>query len=491
LGRLGAIAASPPASRIRRQNVSQTSEIAIGQLPSPERRQHARLPVRVIVYVKLDESNGGIALNVSERGLSVQAVTGLRDDSLPAVRFQLPPSPDWIEAPARVVWASDSKKVAGLWFADLPERECNRIREWLEQEAAVDRVPAQPQGVPDAAEKVPAESVNRETIRTNGSKTTARPPTTAAGVGPVTTAPESSPGAMLAQGLSYSRHARPQSSRHRVPAKKRLTSPLREHGALVMLLLLFAVVSLAAGWVAGRKSIGWKPQEPPAAKVPDVAVTQEPTPPAEVMAPAPANEAENSTSQTVVTPPPALPDTPIQPQRIATRRNPLPQSIQPQPNISRWLLAPASHPVLAVSLSRTETPSAPLPIGVSGVAAALIVSPASVPEPKSDFATPVFAPTTKQPSSALLAGALIHRVEPAYPSVAQEHGIGGTVNLRVTVGRDGTVRKVKVISGPSLLRPAATNAVRQWRYEPSLVKGKPVEVDREVSVEFQLPRSSR
>ena len=472
--------------------MSQTSELAIAQVPSPERRLHARQPVRMIVYVKLDEGNGGIALNVSERGLSVQAVAGLRDASLPAVRFQLPPSPDWIEAPARVVWASESKTVAGLEFGDLPERESNRIREWLAQEAAAEKVPARQPGGSNGAEKAPVESSSREPGRSNGAKGATKLAAPAARNGLATAAPESSPGVRLAQGLSYGRRLKPQMRSHRTPTKNQGSSPLREHVPLIVLLMLFAGISLAAGWAAGRKSIGWKLQVPSVTTARVAAVTQDPAPPlAEPVASAPDNALENTTSQQAVTSPSAPPETPVPAPRAGTRPNPFPQSIRHQLAPRRWTSPPPFHPMQATAHRQMDTLSAPIPIGVSGGAAGLVASPALVSAPKVESTAPAVSATSKQAASVLQVGPLVHRVEPVYPRLAQEQSIAGTVKLRVTVGRDGAVRKAKAFSGPSLLRPAAAEAVRQWRYEPSLLKGKPVEVDREVNVEFQLPQSSR
>src|ERR1017187_3780282 len=99
-----------------------------------DRRVHSRLPSRSLAYVELDEGNGGIILNISEGGLSVQAVTSLMDDLLPGVRFQLSESEGWIEATARITWTGPSRKVAGLEFVDLPEEARSRIREWFVRE---------------------------------------------------------------------------------------------------------------------------------------------------------------------------------------------------------------------------------------------------------------------------------------------------------------------------------------------------------------------
>jgi len=80
---------------------------------------------------------------------------------------------------------------------------------------------------------------------------------------------------------------------------------------------------------------------------------------------------------------------------------------------------------------------------------------------------------------------LVSRVEPAYPEQARRQGIAGTVRLKAIIGKNGTVEDLKVISGHSLLVQAALDAVRQWRYAPTQVNGKPVAVVTTVDVEFR------
>jgi TonB family protein len=81
---------------------------------------------------------------------------------------------------------------------------------------------------------------------------------------------------------------------------------------------------------------------------------------------------------------------------------------------------------------------------------------------------------------------LITSVNPVYPALAREAGVEGTVHIRVVVGKDGTVQDARVISGPSLLRDAATDAVKQWRYQPTIVDGKPASVVTTVAIQFRL-----
>jgi TonB family protein len=79
---------------------------------------------------------------------------------------------------------------------------------------------------------------------------------------------------------------------------------------------------------------------------------------------------------------------------------------------------------------------------------------------------------------------LVHKVPPVYPSEARARHLRGAVVLEVTITEDGSTRDVKIISGPPLLAEAATQAVRQWRYRPSLLNGKPVAVQKQITVIF-------
>ena len=79
-----------------------------------------------------------------------------------------------------------------------------------------------------------------------------------------------------------------------------------------------------------------------------------------------------------------------------------------------------------------------------------------------------------------------NKVPPVYPEAARQARIEGVVKLRVIIAKDGTIAHMEVVSGHPLLTQAALDAVRQWVYEPTLLEGKPVEVDTEIAVFFQL-----
>jgi len=84
------------------------------------------------------------------------------------------------------------------------------------------------------------------------------------------------------------------------------------------------------------------------------------------------------------------------------------------------------------------------------------------------------------------AARLIKRVQPFYPELARSERISGVVKLHVIIGKDGGVRSLQLVSGVCSLAMATVDAVRQWRYQPALLNGEPVEVDTEVDVIFSL-----
>jgi TonB family protein len=86
----------------------------------------------------------------------------------------------------------------------------------------------------------------------------------------------------------------------------------------------------------------------------------------------------------------------------------------------------------------------------------------------------------------VMASRLVKQVQPKYPEAAKKAKIQGAVVLNVLIGKDGTVKNLKVASGPKVLRQSATDAVRQWTYKPLLVNGNPVEVETTISVVYTL-----
>ncbi len=82
---------------------------------------------------------------------------------------------------------------------------------------------------------------------------------------------------------------------------------------------------------------------------------------------------------------------------------------------------------------------------------------------------------------------LIKKVDPVYPDEAKKAGVEGVVILEATIDTEGNVAKVKVLKGEhESLNKAAAEALKQWKYNPATLKGKPMPVNVTVTMKFKL-----
>ena len=121
-----------------------------------------------------------------------------------------------------------------------------------------------------------------------------------------------------------------------------------------------------------------------------------------------------------------------------------------------------------------------VPGGSAGGVIGSIVSSTNVKAPT------VAAPQRIRVSSGVSTGNLIRKITPQYPSIARTAHISGSVILEAEISKEGDVVNLHVIGGPPLLRQAAIDAVKQWKYRPYLLNGEPVVVDTQVTVIFSL-----
>ena len=89
-------------------------------------------------------------------------------------------------------------------------------------------------------------------------------------------------------------------------------------------------------------------------------------------------------------------------------------------------------------------------------------------------------------SAAVIAARLVRRIEPIYPPIAVQTRREGRVELRAIISTDGSIESLEVVSGDPFFLQSALSAVRQWRYQPTLLNGQPVEVDTHVTVIYTL-----
>ena len=81
---------------------------------------------------------------------------------------------------------------------------------------------------------------------------------------------------------------------------------------------------------------------------------------------------------------------------------------------------------------------------------------------------------------------LIRRVEPIYPALCIQIHCEGRVELHALISTTGTIESLEVISGHPLFIQSALAAVREWRYRPTILNGRPIEVDTHITVIYTL-----
>jgi protein TonB len=217
------------------------------------------------------------------------------------------------------------------------------------------------------------------------------------------------------------------------------------------------VLTAALGLYWGTR----QPAAPAAAALPQ---------PASVAAPAPAQPAA-PVSMTVTAPV----ETPAKPAAEPRHTAAAPREETPAPAVET-----SAPPAIALTtggpkpapLAPVEAPS--LSLGASATLPAL-------PAPKAPSAT------LAARRSVLVASTLVQQRAPIYPEAARRLGVQGVVKLQATVGPNGRVTAVRVLSGDPMLREASVNAVRQWVYRPAMLNGDPVESTADIVLSFKKP----
>jgi TonB family protein len=118
-----------------------------------------------------------------------------------------------------------------------------------------------------------------------------------------------------------------------------------------------------------------------------------------------------------------------------------------------------------------------------------VITLETVPVTAMDFAATgleLDRPAQTIPAS-VLAGGTVRKVTPVYPESAKRRRVQGNVLLRATIGTDGKVREITIVSTPdSDLAIAAVASARQWLYTPYLLNGKPTELNATLTVQFRI-----
>jgi protein TonB len=206
----------------------------------------------------------------------------------------------------------------------------------------------------------------------------------------------------------------------------------------------------------------------------------------------------NATLKSFLVAPPPPPPPPPPPAAVEVRQ----VKVIPRQFDAGRLMAPKVVPKQVANITEEELPPPSSGVGVvggvpggvaggspggvlGGILNSVPTAAALPPPPKKE--EPKQAPVQRIRVGGIVQQArLIDQPKPAYPPLAKQARISGTVKLNAVIAKDGTIMNLEVVSGHPLLVPAALDAVKRWRYQPTMLNGEPVEVVTQIDVNFTL-----
>jgi TonB family protein len=251
--------------------------------------------------------------------------------------------------------------------------------------------------------------------------------------------------------------------------------------------------------------------EPSAARPPEQAVAVDPSDDAQPIDSLPlapiANGRENLTMPVRPTVPMSAPKPPAEDRallaprisRQTTLNVTVPKRVETHPSVPAVVTARNEQPVMAPPSPISKDTNQLSGVGTTGgKTSPLPASPPVIPvtptgsiEIVSDPYPSIRMPAdlkgrTSRPGTSLQMGRLVAKVEPVYPAEALRQRIAGTAKVHVIIGRSGVVDKAELVDGPRLLAESVLGAVQNWRFEPTLLGGEPIEVEEDISVVFRI-----
>ena len=140
-------------------------------------------------------------------------------------------------------------------------------------------------------------------------------------------------------------------------------------------------------------------------------------------------------------------------------------------------------------------PQPPEPVSDSIPPGVGVTIPGAIPIVDSRASTQPPPPAQPQPKtpkivhlSQIDASRLTYRVEPIYPVLAKQIGRSGKVELHAIIGEDGTIQSLEAVGGDPMFFASAKQAVKQWRYTPTMLNGQAVKVDTYITVIYNMTR---
>jgi TonB family protein len=152
----------------------------------------------------------------------------------------------------------------------------------------------------------------------------------------------------------------------------------------------------------------------------------------------------------------------------------------------RRLMNLTENPKNLQGAARVAVVAACVALGLATCGTALALGMHVNASPASADSSATKTPRQLSVPAAVMSRNLTNKAVPIYPPAAKKAKIQGTVVLGAVIGKDGNIKSLRVLSGPSELQQSALDAVRQWTYKPYLLNGDPIEVETTVNIVYSL-----
>lgn len=418
------------------------------------RRQYPRQDVNSPAYVALGAGSGGILHDLCEGGLAVDMVGTSPTNRLFLLEFNVPGTEHRIETSAEIAWKDKAGKGAGMRFVDLPETSRQHIKDWVSLRTGAADV------VSPAADPPPASQRDDELLKGIRSA-----------LFQAVEVHESRQGEQVTP---------EQEARDRQRRRKLVLA-----GVAGGLAVLVGVAGIAF-FLSHREEIvaelgDFKKTitgifKPSVTGPPPIAATRRDA------AKSRTHRRSESTAQpgeTGQSPAPGAAD-------LLGQLNPPAKQAKPfqievvDPQNQRHVVTPRGSTRIRVNFEGPAWANRPATGAAGGRSGAGSADSALLATAKAAGAAP--SRISRETSGEVPT----EHVMPAYPLLALEKNIQGTVVVQVLIGKDGTIRNVRLVSGHPTLASAVMDAVKQWRYKTIFRDGEPVEVERRITVDFTI-----
>lgn len=514
------------------------------QASAVERRFYPRISPQEPIFLKFDECEEAILLNVGENGLLISTPNELACNFVTHLVIPLNGLPSAVCVTARVVWSNETRKLAGIQLLDLSEHDRARIRMWSAH--------ALPQsGNADMEHTRLAAASTIELAECSGadgppeSESTAEsslrllplaPPLVIEARAPSTVARRVAFGVIVAVvGLAACMGAAAFGAKN-APVRSFLARFVSNRSIVSAAPPQIAQTSFANPQISNRAVTNTvassaaieahanptfvaagKPTQPSSSK-PESQASRAPASPRQNLNGKPGT---NSVSQEIVAASPAIPALPAAnrtPPDLSAfsvaMLNPLPVPKETFPDslppaIRLAIVAPTGSsttfnpavrspissstvaPAAQIGLSRQQVLDVRMPPGnrpflfnVPGERT--LVSPSVTVRMQRSVRIPAsLAGWTFNRNKKVVVGDLISRVNPRPVQIPA--GVDNSVRMLAIVAKDGSVKHVTPVFGSAALIPAVTKTLHEWHYQPTFVDGKPVETQSYIVIQFHQP----